>query len=99
MVPGDHRTCVVDGGGWPVATQSSTLYANNISKLLLSMGGQGRFHVNLQDEVIRGCIITQDGELLWPPPVVRPPSPAAVKPQVPEPSPFSIRSLTSAGRR
>lgn len=35
-------------------TQSSTLYANNITKFLLSMGQKDRFFVNLDDEVIRG---------------------------------------------
>lgn len=32
-------------------TQSSTLYANNITKFLLSIGSQDHFHVNLSDEV------------------------------------------------
>lgn len=49
-------------------TQSSTLYANNISKLLLSMGPKGTFHLDMQDEVVRGSIILQDGQLMWPPP-------------------------------
>ncbi|CAG5134923.1 unnamed protein product [Candidula unifasciata] len=49
-------------------TQSSTLYANNISKLLLSFGEKDHFFVNLEDEVVRGSIILQEGNLLWPPP-------------------------------
>ena len=49
-------------------TQASTLYGNNISKLLLSMGDQSHFNVNLEDEVVRGSIILKDGKLLWPPP-------------------------------
>ncbi|CAN7989407.1 unnamed protein product, partial [Ixodes hexagonus] len=59
-------------------TQSSTLYANNISKFLLSIGPKGHYHIDLNDEVVRGSIILKDGELLWPPPppkVVTPPSP------------------------
>ena len=49
-------------------TQSSTLYGNNISKLLLSMGEQNHFTVNLEDEVVRGAIILKEGQLMWPPP-------------------------------
>ena len=57
-------------------TQSSTLYANNISKLLLSMGQQDHFNIDLNDEVVRGSIILNKGELMWPPPKVADPSPA-----------------------
>jgi NAD(P) transhydrogenase len=49
-------------------TQSSTLYANNITKFLLSIGEQGHFNINLEDEVVRGAIILQEGNLLWPAP-------------------------------
>lgn len=49
-------------------TQASTLYANNISKYLLSMGPKGQFHVDLEDEVVRGSIVLKAGEKMWPPP-------------------------------
>ncbi|XP_074027106.1 NAD(P) transhydrogenase, mitochondrial [Leptinotarsa decemlineata] len=49
-------------------TQSSTLYANNISKFLLSIGEKDHFHINLEDEVVRGSIILDRGNLMWPPP-------------------------------
>ena len=49
-------------------TQSSTLYANNISKFLLSIGGQGHFNIDLEDEVVRGSIVLKDGQKMWPPP-------------------------------
>ena len=59
-------------------TQASTLYANNISKLLLSAGEKGHYHLNMEDEVIRGSIVHQDGALMWPPPVPKtPPPPSA----------------------
>lgn len=53
-------------------TQSSTLYANNISKLLLSMGDakQQLFEIRPEDEVVRGSMVLRNGELMWPPPVV-----------------------------
>ena len=56
-------------------TQSSTLYGNNISKFLLSIGQQDHFNIDLNDEVVRGSIILNKGELMWPPPKVANPSP------------------------
>lgn len=50
--------------------QSSTLYANNISKFLLSIGEKDHFQINLDDEVVRGSIVLKDGELMWPPPMI-----------------------------
>ncbi|KAJ3550993.1 hypothetical protein NMY22_g77 [Coprinellus aureogranulatus] len=63
-------------------TQSSTLYSNNITKFLLSIGENQRFNINLEDEVIRGSIVTLNGEVL--PPVVR-----AMPPPAPTPVPTS----------
>nr|CAI5826420.1 unnamed protein product [Callosobruchus analis] len=61
-------------------TQSSNLYANNISKFLLSMGERNHFDINLEDEVVRGSIILQKGNLMWPPPPPRVvPSPVVPK--------------------
>merc|ERR1711963_1247276 len=54
-------------------TQASTLYANNISKLLLSMAGtKEHFHLDFTDDVVRGSIVMGNGVLSWPadPPVV-----------------------------
>lgn len=50
-------------------TQSSTLYANNISKLLMSFGEKDHYYLSMEDDVIRGSMILQDGELVWPPKV------------------------------
>ncbi|RYP53967.1 hypothetical protein DL769_010427 [Monosporascus sp. CRB-8-3] len=61
-------------------TQSSTLYSNNIVKFLLSMAPQEKsFGVDLQDEVVRGAIVTLNGEIL--PPAPRPAPPAAPAPK------------------
>lgn len=72
-------------------TQSSTLYANNISKFLLSIGSKEHFNIDLHDEVVRGSIVLHNGKLLWPPPPPKvapaPPPPAhpmEVKPAAPE---------------
>jgi len=49
--------------------QSSSLYSNNISKLVQSMTTKDKkFTVDLTDEVIRGAIVTHKGEMLWPNP-------------------------------
>ncbi|XP_065323223.1 NAD(P) transhydrogenase, mitochondrial-like isoform X2 [Gordionus sp. m RMFG-2023] len=53
-------------------TQASNLFSNNIAKYLLSMNKNGKFFVNLEDEVIRGSVITFHGQLMWPPPVKAP---------------------------
>ena len=71
-------------------TQSSTLYANNISKLLLSMGPKGAFHIDLEDEVVRGSIIVQGGKMLWPPPP--PPEAAAPPPPPKETAPVAVET-------
>lgn len=82
-------------------TQSSTLYANNLSKLLLSMGKDNVHQVDLTDEVVRGSIILNQGELMWPPPALEP-SPVAAKPAAgaavvkeAEPRPFRDTMTTS----
>ncbi|KFA63107.1 hypothetical protein S40285_05890 [Stachybotrys chlorohalonatus IBT 40285] len=65
-------------------TQSSTLYSNNITKFLLSMTPKDKeFGIDLNDEVVRGAIVTQKGEIL--PPAPRPaPPPAPAKPATPD---------------
>jgi NAD(P) transhydrogenase len=57
-----------------LAAQSSNLYANNISKFLLSVGSQDHFFIDLNDEVVRGSLILREGEWMWPPP-----KPAAIE--------------------
>ncbi|KAL4929732.1 putative nicotinamide nucleotide transhydrogenase [Aspergillus undulatus] len=57
-------------------TQSSTLYSNNITKFLLSMTPQDKsFGIDLKDEVVRGSIVTYNGEILPPAPRTAPPPP------------------------
>ncbi|KAI1929592.1 hypothetical protein LOZ58_002857 [Ophidiomyces ophidiicola] len=55
-------------------TQSSTLYSNNITKFLLSMTPEEKhFGVDPADEVVRGSIVTHDGQILPPAPRPAPP--------------------------
>jgi NAD(P) transhydrogenase subunit alpha len=58
-------------------TQSSTLYANNIVNLLTDMtpAKDGELTFNLEDQVVRGTLVTHGGEVTWPPPQVVNPSP------------------------
>lgn len=49
--------------------QSTSLYSNNISKLLIYMTSKGGDLVpDLKDDVVRGSIITHNGNTLWPNP-------------------------------
>ena len=61
-------------------TQSSTLYSNNITKFLLSIGlpDTKAFSIDLSDEVVRGSIVLRNGELLFPAPRPAAPPPASV---------------------
>merc|ERR1712117_534473 len=69
-------------------TQASTLYSNNLTKLLLSMGdGKENFHLDMTDDVVRGSIVLNKGVTSWPP---NPPISAAVAPkEQKEPNPFN----------
>ncbi|EGE79484.2 NAD(P) transhydrogenase [Blastomyces gilchristii SLH14081] len=61
-------------------TQSSTLYSNNITKFLLSMAPEEKkFGIDPTDEVVRGSIVTENGEIL--PPAPRPAPPPAPAPK------------------
>jgi NAD(P) transhydrogenase subunit alpha len=66
--------------------QASTLYATNVANLIEELCPQhdGQLYVNLEDEVIRGVTVTQNGTILWPPPPVavskQPAAPQLTKP-------------------
>ncbi len=53
-----------------LATQSSTLYANNLFRLSedLTKAKDGVYNVNMDDEVIRGTTVVKEGAVTWPPP-------------------------------
>jgi H+-translocating NAD(P) transhydrogenase subunit alpha len=58
-----------------MASQSSQLYGTNLWHLLKDMGGNDNFTVNLEDEVIRGALVTYQGDVTFPPPKIAQPSP------------------------
>ena len=87
-------------------TQSSTLYSNNITKFLLSIGGDGRYAIDLKDEVVRRSIVTHQKEVLWPapvapntapPPIAAAPTPAKMDTPKVEVTPWqkSVRDVTA----
>src|SRR5436190_377277 len=65
-----------------LAPTASLLYGNNLTHLLADLGGASHFHLDLADEVVRGALVTRNGEVLWPPPprppAALPPDPKAV---------------------
>jgi NAD(P) transhydrogenase subunit alpha len=65
-----------------LATQSSTLYATNLFRLAeeLCKEKDGAFHVNMDDEVIRGTTVIKDGAITWPPPPPKLSAAPAAKP-------------------
>lgn len=56
------------------AAQSSTLFGNNVSNFILSMGDakEGRFEIRHDDEAVRGALVTQDFQTMFPPPAPKP---------------------------
>merc|ERR1712168_528622 len=49
-------------------TQASTLYSNNISKLMLSMqGDKDHYYLDMADHVVRGSIVLNKGVTSWTP--------------------------------
>ena len=63
--------------------QSSTLYANNLWRLSedLCKAKDGVYNVNMEDEVIRGATVINQGEITWPPPAPKlSAAPAGAKP-------------------
>jgi len=67
-----------------LATQSSTLYSNNLLRLTeeLCKNKDGTVNVNMEDDAIRGLTVIKDGAVTWPAPPPKlpaapPPKPAA----------------------
>jgi len=79
-----------------LASQSSRLYGNNLVKLVNVLGNTESFTINQEDEIIRGALVLDQGEISWPPPKVevsvqvqKPKGPSVVKPIVEKKSIFS----------
>ncbi len=70
-----------------LAPTASQLYGSNLTHLLADMGGAKSWHIDLDDEVVRGAIVLREGELLWPPPRKEAPKPAERKERAPSTPP------------
>ena len=47
---------------------SSKLYGNTLAAMVEELGGNDTFNLDMDNEVIRGAMISHDGEVVWPPP-------------------------------
>lgn len=50
-----------------IATQSSEMYAGNLSNCLEELGGAGHYHINLDDEIARAIVVINKGMVTWSP--------------------------------
>jgi NAD(P) transhydrogenase subunit alpha len=68
-----------------MARQSSELYATTVFNLLKDVtGAEGKVDLKLDDEIQRGVLVLQNGELMWPPP--KPPPARTGAPAAPKPA-------------
>jgi H+-translocating NAD(P) transhydrogenase subunit alpha len=65
-----------------LAPTASQLYGTNLCHLLSDMGGGANWHIDHENEIVRGALVLEHGELRWPPP---PKPQAAPVPPVPAP--------------
>ena len=70
-----------------MATQSSNLYATNIRHMVddLTPDKDGKPVIDMEDDVIRGALVTHEGEITWPPPPPKVKAIAAATPKKKEP--------------
>lgn len=81
-----------------LAPTASQLYGNTLAHLLADMGGAKSFHVDLEDEVVRGALVLHDGQLMWPPPRKEaPPPPLAPVAKVAPPTAHGAKGDDSGG--
>ena len=67
-----HGVTIIGYTDFPsrLPTQSSRLYGNNLVKLVQLLGNAEEFKINQEDEVVRGALVLDKGEVSWPPPAV-----------------------------
>ena len=73
---------------------ASNLYGNNLYHLLDEMGGASAFKIDEANDLVRGALILNAGEMRWPPPKLEPSpqakpeaaKPAETKPAAPKPA-------------
>jgi NAD(P) transhydrogenase subunit alpha len=82
-----------------LANQSSQLYATNLRHLLTELTPEknGEIIVNMDDEVIRGATVIQEGKITWPPPA--PKLSAAPAPQTEAPANPGVTEKAKPNKR
>jgi H+-translocating NAD(P) transhydrogenase subunit alpha len=81
-----------------LAPTASQLYGTNLWHLLSDMGGATKWHVNLEDEVVRGALVIHQGELMWPAPKKdAPPPPPPKTAEAAAPAPLAKKKSGSSG--
>jgi NAD(P) transhydrogenase subunit alpha len=78
-----------------MAGTASKFFANNLVHLITEMGPAEKFHVDLENDVVRPALLTHAGELL-PPPPRKEPSPAAPAKPAPKPPPADAKPQQQA---
>jgi H+-translocating NAD(P) transhydrogenase subunit alpha len=68
-----------------LAPTASQLYGTNLCHFLDDLGRASGFHIDVEDEVVRGALVLLEGKLMWPPPRKAAPAPAAQAPAVQAP--------------
>jgi NAD(P) transhydrogenase subunit alpha len=72
-----------------LAQVSSRLYAKNVLNIVEEAMGDEGFGIDRENEVIRGALILEEGEVTWPPPKVEVKTPAPAK--APEAKPAQVK--------
>jgi H+-translocating NAD(P) transhydrogenase subunit alpha len=52
-----------------MSQQASQLYGTNLCHLLTEIGGAEHYQIDLENEVIRGALVSYNGEITYPPPL------------------------------
>ena len=85
-------------------TTSSSLYANNISKFLLSAGPHtskepGYFFIDHEDEAVRGMLVVENGKNMFPAPLPAAPPPPPKKTEEPKLAEIDYKAPYVAGAK
>lgn len=81
-----------------MASLASQLYSTTVAALLEEIIKDGKVSINVQDQVIRGALVTHEGRITWPPPTPAPPPEPGVAAQTPRAEqPGGSEKLESGG--
>lgn len=65
---------------------ASQFFGRNVSNLLELVVSEGVFELDLDDPIVRGVLVTNDGDVTWPPPAIEPtPVKKVEEPEPPKP--------------